>query len=176
MGERCTPSALAIAAFAADDAATAAIAIAANNLQLLLLLQLMPPLLVSLRLLFLLQVKLQFFSSLQLYNSKVINDNAMYALTPNSTWRGQPCSQQGDYRASPGGALPAYMGAQAGVQLGTYPMRIMGFGLEARMLPAAGCQCKKPARVVSSAKVLSLANVPSSGDGGSAMSALAGLV
>jgi hypothetical protein len=124
----------------------------------------------------LLQVKLQFFSSLHLYNSKVLGDNAMYAITPNSTWRGQPWTQVGDYRASPGGALPAYMGAQAGVQLGTYPMRVMGFGLDARVLPAAGCKCKKPARVVSSAKVLSLANVPTSGDGGSVLSALSGLV
>lgn len=138
---------------------------------------LMPaPLLLLILLLFLLQVKLQFFSGLHLHNSKVLGDNAMYGLTPNSTWRGQPWTQVGDYRASRGGSLPAYMGAQPGVQLGTYPMRVMGFGLEARMLPAAGCQCKKPVPVVSSEKVLSLASVPTSGDGGSVLSTLSGLV
>jgi hypothetical protein len=40
------------------------------------------------------------------------------------------------------------MGAQPGVQLGTYAMRVSGFGLEARLLPAAGCRCKAPVPAV----------------------------
>lgn len=84
------------------------------------------------------------FSSLQLYNSRVLGDSAMYALPAGATWQGQPWVQRGDYRASPGGPLPAFMGAREGVQLGTYSMSVSGFDLEARLLPPAGCSCKTP--------------------------------
>lgn len=47
-----------------------------------------------------------------------------------------------------------------GVQLGSYPMRIFGLDLEARLLPAAGCSCKQPHTVVTPAdKVI---NIPQS--------------
>lgn len=87
---------------------------------------------------------LQYGSSLQLFDSRVLGDNAMFAVPPKSLWAGQPWVPKGDFRASPGGSLPYFMGAQPGQQLGSYAMRVTGFDLEARMLPAAGCKCKKP--------------------------------
>jgi hypothetical protein len=121
------------------------------------------------------QVVLQYFSGLQLFNSKVLGDNAMYAVLPNTTWGGQPWVARGDYRASPGGALPHFMGAKPGMQLGSYPMRVAGFDLEARMLPAAGCKCKKP---VTAAAFVSAAVTafPGTADSKSTLTALAGLL
>lgn len=83
------------------------------------------------------------FSSLQLYQSKLMGDNALYAVPANSTWQGEIWQQRGDYRASPGGGLPVSMGVQPGMQVGTYPMRVFGFDMDARLMPAAGCKCKK---------------------------------
>ena len=45
-----------------------------------------------------------------------------------------------------GGSLPEAMGVRPGVQLGTYPTRVFGFGLDARMMPPVGCSCKVPHR------------------------------
>jgi hypothetical protein len=99
-------------------------------------------------LLLLLQIILEHFSGLHLYQSRVMDDNALYAVPAEkprsgSTWKNKPWLQRGDYRASAGGGLPVSMGVQPGVQLGSYPVRVLGFDMEARMLPAAGCGCKK---------------------------------
>jgi hypothetical protein len=86
-------------------------------------------------------------SSLQLYNSTVFGDSAMYAVPANSTWQNQPWQGSGDYRSSPGGGLPVFMGARPGVQVGTYNMEISGFDLEAKMMPPTGCNDCKAAPV-----------------------------
>ncbi|KAF6253242.1 hypothetical protein COO60DRAFT_437682 [Scenedesmus sp. NREL 46B-D3] len=95
------------------------------------------------------EIILERSSGLHLYQSRVTGDNALYAVPAEkpksgSTWKGKPWLQRGDYRASAGGGLPVSMGVKPGVQLGSYPARVLGFDMEARMLPAAGCSCKKP--------------------------------
>ncbi|WIA19231.1 hypothetical protein OEZ85_003870 [Tetradesmus obliquus] len=95
------------------------------------------------------EIILERFSGLHLFNSHVTGDSALFAVPAEqprsgSTWKGKPWLQRGDYRASAGGGLPVSMGVQPGVQLGLYPVRVLGFDMEARMLPAAGCNCKKP--------------------------------
>lgn len=90
------------------------------------------------------QILLEKSSGMHLFASRVSGDNALYGVPAGATWGGKPWVSGGDYRASPGGGLPVFMGAAPGLPLGSYPMRIAAFDLEARLMPAAGCKCKKP--------------------------------
>lgn len=47
-------------------------------------------------------------------------------------------------------------------QVGTYPMRVFGFDMDARLLPAAGCDCKKPKVVTRPSAAIT--GWPSTGD------------
>ena len=58
-------------------------------------------------------------------------------------------------------------------QVGTYPMRVFGFDLDARLLPAAGCGCKKPKQVTTPSPAIT--NSPP-GDGQGWNAPLVGLI
>lgn len=60
--------------------------------------------------------------------------------------------------------LTVLMLCRPGVQLGSYPMRMFGFDLEARLLPPAGCSCKSPRTVTTPADKIT--HVPQDDDKG----------